>query len=306
MRTKKLSCRFIADIGSNHCQDFLRCLKLIDAAKDIGCWGVKVQLFKADKLYTPEFIPRNIKDREMPDEWIPKLAKYCKARGIKFGGTPFDLEAVKVLSPHVDFLKISSFDLLRKDLIEECAKTGIDLIISTGSATGYEVLCAMETFYDNRVKCSENALNPRVHTQKIYFLHCISDYPTKIEHCHLFKINALDYWISSFWWPKEDVDIGWSDHTCNTNVIYEAYLRGAKIIEFHLDLNDKKGAEYRYGHCYTPEHIRSTIYEIQEEIRRYDRDITKEHMDKKTIEAREWRADPEDGLRPMKSMRNKK
>ena len=53
-------------------------------------------------------------------------------------------------------------------------------------------------------------------------------------------------------------EIGWSDHTKNQAVIYEAIGQVAEMIEFHLDL-DGKGNEYEHGHCWRPDEIWSVI-----------------------------------------------
>ena len=45
-------------------------------------------------------------------------------------------------------------------------------------------------------------------------------------------------------------NIGYSDHTCNISVILNAIIKGAKYIEMHVDLDDGKGKEYSYGHCW--------------------------------------------------------
>lgn len=37
---------FIAEVSSNHHRDLGRCLQFIDTAAEIGCDGVKFQLFK--------------------------------------------------------------------------------------------------------------------------------------------------------------------------------------------------------------------------------------------------------------------
>jgi N-acetylneuraminate synthase len=303
MRTKEVSTLFVADIGSNHNQDLDRCLKLIRAAKKIGCWGVKIQLFKANKLHAPGYIPKELKEREFPERWIPILSAYCKEIDIKFGGTPFDLKAVDLLVPYVDFLKISSFDILRDDLIEKCVMNGypnvIHLIISTGMASIEEIKESRKLIENAQRDARETRI---IYPDKITYLHCISDYPTWMEKYNLGRINEMDYQMDIY---RDDTDIGWSDHTADPLTIYEAHCRGAKMIEFHLDL-DEKGAEYQYKHCYLPEMIEPMINRIKREIEQAKIFNDGEKLvsnDRGPIKKRDLRADPSDGLRPMKSAR---
>ena len=118
---------FIAEICSNHLNDFNRCKKIIDEAKKIGCDAVKFQLFKSNKLFAPEILNKskshkNVKKLELSLKLIPKLKNYTKKKGLLFGCTPFDLEAVDFLSRFVDFFKIGSYELLRLDIFERCLK----------------------------------------------------------------------------------------------------------------------------------------------------------------------------------------
>jgi len=281
--------KFVADIGSNFNGSFYRCLALIDAAKEIGCWGIKIQLFQADKLYAPNHIPKGIKEREFPREWVHKIADYCNNIDIKFGGTPFDLEAVEILKYYVDFFKISSFDILRHDLLKKCALYGNDLIVSIGMATTEEILNSRKII----------AMNKYGLNSSIYYLHCISDYPTKLEDCRFGNIDALD---KLFRYHKYITKIGWSDHTGNIIAFYKAQMLNVSMIEFHLDLNDQLGWEFAYGHCYTPKMIGRTIYTMEQidiatDIQ-YWNPLTPEMEEKRAN-----RADPSDGLRPMKEIR---
>jgi len=50
---------FIAEVSSNHFRDLDRCLAFIDAAAEIGCWGVKFQLFKIDELFSREILEKS-------------------------------------------------------------------------------------------------------------------------------------------------------------------------------------------------------------------------------------------------------
>ena len=75
----------------------------------------------------------------MPLKFVPKISRYCKKKNIKFGCTPFYIDAVKELKPYVDFYKISSYEILHKELLVQCAKTKKPVIISTGMANFSEV-----------------------------------------------------------------------------------------------------------------------------------------------------------------------
>ena len=113
---------FIAEICSNHLNNIQRSKKLIDEEKRIGCDAVKFQLFKSDKLFAPEILKkskshRKIKSLELSQKLIPILSRYARRKGLLFGCTPFDLEAVDDLKKHVDFYKIGSYELLRLDIL---------------------------------------------------------------------------------------------------------------------------------------------------------------------------------------------
>jgi N-acetylneuraminate synthase len=94
---------------------------------------------------------------------------------------------------------------------------------------------------------------------------------------------------------------GWSDHTRRPAVIERAVHRwGARVVEFHLDL-DGKGAEYTAGHCWLPDEIAPVIARIRESLVA-DGSGFKEPQPSE-VSDREWRADPGDGMRPLKHVR---
>ena len=137
------------------------------------------------------------------------------------------------------------------------------------------------------------------------------------------------------------VAIGWSDHSVNADVILRAARRwGASVVEFHLDL-DGDGAEYVSGHCWLPEQIGEVIARVRAEDGSLKAEGGGEEraeggnlkaevgesgedpqlsafipqpplpMDGDGLKGpapveqadREWRADPSDGLRPLKGLR---
>jgi sialic acid synthase SpsE len=281
-----MTTRFVAEVSSNHNRDLARAIAFVDAASQIGCDAVKFQLFRVDELFAPEILARSATHRarsqwELPEEFLPPLVARSHERGIQFACTPFSLRAVDVLQPYVDFYKIASYELLWDDLLRACAGTGKPVVIATGMATLDEVVRAVASLRE--AGCADPLL-----------LHCTSGYPTPPGQCNLAAIDTIR--------EATGARAGWSDHSVSPAVLYRAAHRwGAEMIEFHLDL-DARGAEYSAGHCWLPNQIGPVIEAIRQGGAA---DGTGE---KSPVEAeiadRPWRADPADGLRPMRSVRS--
>lgn len=286
--------KFVAEVSSNHNKNLARCFEFIDTAEKIGCYGVKFQLFKIDELFTPEILNKSEEHRrrkkwELPLEFIPKLSQRCHEIGLKFSCTPFYLEAVDELKPYVDFYKIASYELLWHDLLKKCAKTGRPVVLSTGMANLEEVKSSVGVLTVNGCK-------------DITVLHCVSAYPAPPNECNL---SAIETMRSEIKIPEPEIQIhfGWSDHSVSDVVISRASYRwGATMIEFHLDL-DKKGKEFKMGHCWLPDEIERVIKNIDIGFSADGRG-TKQPTKSEIIE-RDWRRDPGDGLRPLKVIRSK-
>ncbi len=277
--------KFIAEVSSNHSQDISRCRDFIDCAAEIGCHAVKFQLFKIDKLFAPEILEKSERHRtrkewELPLDFLPLLADRCRQKNIELSCTPFYLDAVAELVQFVDFYKVASYELLWDDFLAACASTGKPLVVSTGMATMDEILHAVDVVKSN------GCTNP-------ILLHCTSAYPTPYTEANLSAIQTIR--------AATGCVVGWSDHTVDPGVIHRSVHKwGAETIEFHLDL-EGKGAEFEAGHCWLPQQIAEVIEQVKHG---YEADgdgvkapVTSEAND------REWRADPSDGLRPLKSVR---
>ena len=128
-------------------------------------------------------------------------------------------------------------------------------------------------------------------------LHCVSVYPTPVKECNLKAIPALR--------KRYHCRVGWSDHTVNPAVLYRAVHQfDASMIEFHLDI-DKKGAEYKQGHNWLPQDIRKVIDYINQGFDADGIGVKKPTLMEKNSDEILWRADPVDGLRPLKKYRKK-
>ncbi|WP_027181691.1 N-acetylneuraminate synthase family protein [Oleidesulfovibrio alaskensis] len=276
---------FIAEVSSNHNRDLDRCLAFIETAAGCGCDAVKFQLFRLDDLFAPEVfaaMPQVTGRRawELPEDYLPVLAQSCRRHGVAFSATPFSLQAVHALQPHVDFYKIASYELLWDALLHACAGTGKPVVLSTGMAALQEVAHAADVL--RTAGCRDMTL-----------LHCTSGYPAPPEQCNLAAVETLR--------RQFGCAAGWSDHTVHAGVIHRAVHRwGAQVVEFHLDL-DGDGAEYASGHCWLPHQIAPVISQIRQAFSA-DGNGVKEPAPCEEQE-RNWRADPQDGLRPLRAVR---
>lgn len=277
--------KFIAEVSSNHSRNLSRALEFIDVAALSGCSAVKFQLFQIDQLFAPEILEKSAmhrkrKEWELPLTFLPALAERCVERGIEFSCTPFYLDAVTELEPYVAFYKIASYELLWDELLIACAKTGKPVILSTGMATIDEIKHAADVLKQNG--CESPTL-----------LHCTSAYPTPYTDANLAAIETIR--------QATGCEVGWSDHTVEPAVLQRAIHRwGAKVIEFHLDL-DGKGEEFAAGHCWLPDQIRAVITDVNKALAADGNGIKAPVASE--LPDRLWRTDPADGLRPMKAMR---
>jgi N-acetylneuraminate synthase/N,N'-diacetyllegionaminate synthase len=219
----------IAEVGGNHNGDPELALRLVDEAASAGANAVKFQTYRAELLVHPdlEAMPLararfkrqfdRFKSLELPWEAYEKIVARCRARGIDFLTTPFDLEALDQLASFMPAVKIASGDLTFHPLIERAARTGKPVILSTGMADREEIGKAA-------------ALIPAA--QRI-LLHCVSIYPLKDELANLRAIASLKV-------AQADAVVGYSDHTIGIEAPLAAVALGARVIEKHFTLDSRQ------------------------------------------------------------------
>lgn len=251
-----LPCFVIAEAGSNHNGSLARAKELIDAAATAGADAVKFQVFRAKTMYPDKKIEvRYLKNMgisdslyniirkcEVPYGWIDDLAAYAKKCGIEFMATPFDLEAVKLLAPHVNAFKIASYESMFLELIEAVKGTGKPLLISTGGSTEAEI--------DALVSC---ALAD--YKQKSVVLHCIAKYPAPLEETALMVIPRMR--------ERYGIATGYSDHTEDPIVAAcAAVALGAVVIEKHFTL-DKRLPGPDHAFAVEPNELQAMVQAIR-------------------------------------------
>jgi N-acetylneuraminate synthase len=232
-------CFIIAEAGSNHNQKLSLAKKLVDTAVNAKADAVKFQVFVPEKIYVKDAgfadylgnkktIQQIFKDIMMPQDWLPKLAEYCKKKGIMFLSSAFDEDSVDIVDPYVAAHKIASYESTHFPLIRHIAKKGKPIIMSVGMASIDEIREVL-----NVIASTGN--------KNVIIMHCISKYPTPIEASNLRVIDTL---------RKEfGVPVGISDHTREPVINPIAVVaRGGNAVEKHFTLSNKlPGPDHKFA-----------------------------------------------------------
>jgi pseudaminic acid synthase len=235
---------FVAEVSANHHQDFDQAVRLVYAAKESGADAVKLQTYTPDTitissdheyfrvgggtLWDGRTLYELYSEAFTPWEWQPKLKKVANDVGMELFSSAFDPSAVEFLEKmEVPAHKVASFELVDIPLIEEMARTGKPLIISTGMATLEEIEEAVQAAFQAGAK-------------QIALLKCTSEYPASPDDMNLRTIPELTRRFS--------LPVGLSDHTMGIAVPVAAVALGACIIEKHFVLSrEQKGPDSAFS-----------------------------------------------------------
>lgn len=218
--------RVIAEIGLNHDGDAEVAHRLIEACAAAGAWAVKLQVFDASELVTEDAPPpahvraaslRAFFARyELHPDAYDALARHARDRGLAMIATAFDVPSLTLLARiGMDAFKIASGDLTHVRLIEEVARTGRPMILSTGMSIEPEVRAALG--WARAAGAATVAL-----------LHCVSAYPTPDAEQNLAAVGTLARTFS--------VPVGLSDHGMGADAALLAFAQGATLYERHVYL----------------------------------------------------------------------
>lgn len=258
----------IAEAGVNHNGDEQLAFKLVDKAYEAGADVVKFQTFKAKNLVTEEALQADyqiantgkqesqlamLSRLELSYEAHHKLVSYCSDLGIEFLSTAFDSESLDFLVNDLKItrLKIPSGEITNAPLVLEHARTGCDLIVSTGMATLSEVEAVLGVIAFGYISASDSQPSidafqaayfseegKRALKEKVTLLHCTTEYPAPLEDINL---RAMDTLAQAF-----GLAVGYSDHSEGIIVPIAATARGATIIEKHFTLDkEMEGPDHK-------------------------------------------------------------
>ena len=229
----------IAELSGNHKGSLTRALELVEAAYESGAHAVKLQTYTADtmtlnlnhgefKVTDPSslWFGRSLYDLysegSTPWAWHAEIFEHANKLGMLAFSTPFDLSAIEFLQDlKVPLYKVASFEISDKQLIQGIAKTGKDLIMSTGMATVDQIKKSVDWYRE-------------ISDGRLILLKCTSSYPAPISELNL---NAMVKFREVF-----GTEYGLSDHTLGITASIAAVALGACVIEKHLTLDRNDGA----------------------------------------------------------------
>jgi N-acetylneuraminate synthase len=245
----------IAEAGVNHNGDLQKAIDLINIASEIGADAVKFQTFNSSNLVTISAPKANYQKRSNEEEEFQidmlrklelskkdhyELLKHTKEKEIKFLSSAFDSESLNFLveDMKVSSLKIASGEITNGPFLLEHARTGLEIILSTGMSNLHEIEQALSVLAFGYLKNKEipskkNILNAysskrgkEILKKKVTLLHCTSQYPAEISEINL---NAIKTMKDHF-----GLKIGYSDHTRGRLASCNAVTLGAEVIEKHF------------------------------------------------------------------------
>lgn len=218
----------IAEIGINHNGSLDIAKELIDVAKDAGADAVKFQKRTIDLVYTKEMLdspresPWGTTQRQQKEglefgfDDYKEIDRYCRAKGIEWFASAWDLESQKFLRQFdLRYNKIASAMLVYEPLLRMVAEEKKHTFISTGMSKSDHL--------DRAVAIFREAGCP------FELMHCVSTYPMTDEDANLNRINTLR--------GRYGVDVGYSGHEVGLAVSYAAAAMGITSLERHITLD---------------------------------------------------------------------
>jgi N,N'-diacetyllegionaminate synthase len=214
----------IAEIGNNHEGRIDVARTLVKRAAEVGVKAVKFQTFRTelyiDRRESARF--ERLRGFELTGDQFAELSKLARSLGLLFISTPLDLSSATMLEPLVDAYKIASGDNDFFPLIDQVARTGKPMIVSTGASDSTHISAAID--------CIRSARGSRPGPPKnVALLHCVSAYPVPPGQANLRAIPTL---AAEFGLP-----VGYSDHTVGLDACLIAVALGATIVEKHFTLD---------------------------------------------------------------------
>ena len=199
----------IGDVGSNwNCLE--DCVDSIKALAKAGAHYAKFQYFNYEKLYGVK--PTTEMYHAMPKHWIPILAETCEEFNIKFMCSVFHPDDVAFIDEFVDTHKVASAEVGYISLLKEISYTDKTCLVSTGCASGQDLMNAKRILKKNFAPMA-----------------CTMEYPASAQPLKNMMYLNMHY---------KDHYLGYSDHSLDLSAgPYIAKANGCTFYERHFCLD---------------------------------------------------------------------
>jgi N-acetylneuraminate synthase len=210
-----------------------------------------------------------VKKLEFSQDDFRYLFRYCESRGIQFLSTAFDIPSLKFLTEELQqpLIKIPSGDVLNGPLLLAAARTGKEILLSTGMCRLGDIeqalgVLAFGFLDDGTVSPSHEVFQNtfsreeswQILKSRVSLLHCTTEYPAPYTDVNLMAMQTLR---TAF-----DVPIGISDHSMGIEVPIGAVALGATVVEKHFTLDrDMEGPDHNAS--LSPDDLASMISAIR-------------------------------------------
>lgn len=273
----------IAEAGVNHNGSLSLAEKLIDVAVEAKADAVKFQTFKTELCITKTAKRADyqkaegqadtqfdmVKKLEMSQDDFRYLYRYCERRGIQFLSTAFDITSLEFLAEELQqpSIKIPSGDVLNGPLLLAAARTGKQILLSTGMCNLGDIeqalgVLAFGFLEDGSVPQSHEIFKDMFSSEqgwqmlrsRVSLLHCTTEYPAPFKDVNLKAMQTLG---TAF-----DLAVGISDHSMGIEVPIGAVALGATVVEKHFTLDrDMEGPDHKAS--LNPDDLASMISAIR-------------------------------------------
>lgn len=220
----------IAEIGGNHGGDKELAFELGMEAINCGATHAKYQILTADTLINKTLSRErynHFKRLTLTERDYKEIAEKLINEGGKFNASIWNVASIDMFADYMDFYKIGSGDLTCKEIVKRVISIGKPILLSTGLTDNSELLDIVE-FIRRDKKYREYGM--------LGIMQCTSLYPCPESAANLNNIDTIKSQFGS------EVSIGYSHHCLEVDTLELAYVKGAKILEFHYtDDRDKEG-----------------------------------------------------------------
>jgi len=189
------------------------------AAHLVGADAVKVQLWHTDHFPPDEQASK--RSLEFPRQRLGEFVELAHRHSLRVGASVFDLDAVRLVSEHCDFVKLAAREQYNSELIDFVMSVPMPML-------GYRSISSFDAY--------------RASTMMIA-LFAIQRYPSPM----LSALSALV--CAALWFRSRGIGWGWSSHTSGVLDCVLAARLGALAIEKHLALSLR---DIEAGHSLLP------------------------------------------------------